>query len=483
MPIAAVLVAHSLVYNFVCDDAFISFVYSRNLAEHGQLVFNVGLPPVEGYTNFLWTVVLGGLMALGVAPELAARVLGTVFGVATLAVVMRLTRRLRGAPSGWDLLAPAFLAASSGYACWCSGGLETQMFTFFVTLGLCAEGPAASGAALAAAALTRPEGVLVTAVVGVYRLARRRLRIGRADLVWAATFLAIWAPYWAWRWRYYGWFFPNTFYVKAGGAPPPGYAREMLGNGLYYVGQWAWQSRAVFALPLCVLGIRRQRGFGLLVTGLTFTYLAYAVVVGGDFMGLHRFVMPLFVTTAVLAAVGLEALGSRALAAALWLAFAVSQVLVTRAALETRADHGIDRPGYLRMYAEDRGLLGKALLAHLGPDDFSVVGGVGVQPYYGRMRAVDVFGLVSDDIAHNEPPVRARAGHQKWARPERVLGYHPTFIFYCYALRHDPQSGRPECGEAGWLEQHGYEPVTLHVPGVHDGEYYTFLKRKDRAWP
>ena len=61
---AAALVAHSLVFNFVTDDAFISFVFSRNLAEHGQLVFNLG-EPVEGYTNFLWTVVLGALMKLG----------------------------------------------------------------------------------------------------------------------------------------------------------------------------------------------------------------------------------------------------------------------------------------------------------------------------------------------------------------------------------------------------------------------------------
>jgi hypothetical protein len=55
---ALVLVLHSLAYNFVTDDAYISFVYSRNLAEHGQLAFNLG-HPVEGYTNFLWTVILG----------------------------------------------------------------------------------------------------------------------------------------------------------------------------------------------------------------------------------------------------------------------------------------------------------------------------------------------------------------------------------------------------------------------------------------
>ena len=49
---AIALVVHSLAYNFVTDDAYISFVFSRNLAEHGELTFNLG-QPVEGYTNFL----------------------------------------------------------------------------------------------------------------------------------------------------------------------------------------------------------------------------------------------------------------------------------------------------------------------------------------------------------------------------------------------------------------------------------------------
>src|SRR6478736_9474678 len=85
---ALALVLHSLAYNFVTDDAYISFVYSRNLAEHGELSFNLG-HPVEGYTNFLWTVILGLLMIPGIAPEISSRVLGTACALATLYVVFR----------------------------------------------------------------------------------------------------------------------------------------------------------------------------------------------------------------------------------------------------------------------------------------------------------------------------------------------------------------------------------------------------------
>jgi arabinofuranosyltransferase len=491
LPLAGALIAHSLVFDFVSDDAYISFVYSRNLAELGELTFNPG-ERVEGYTNFLWTLLLGVLMKLGIAPELSSRVLGTAFGVATLVLVTRLSARLRGGPSLWDYLPAALLAASSGYACWCSGGLETQMFTFLVMLGVhgvVVERPVLSGVALALSAMTRPEGALVTAACGVWRLARCRLRIGREDVLWGLAFLAVWAPWFAWRWWYYGWPFPNTFYVKAGGTPPPSYAADMRAQGLFYVWQWLTQSRAVYAIPLVAAGVWRRPGFGGFCLLLTAVYLGYTVSVGGDFMGLHRFVMPLFVTTALLAAIGLEAVADRlppaarpVCAALLAGGFAASQVPVTRQALVPTADRGIDRPGYLERYAEDRALLGKALAPRLRPDDFSVMGGAGVQPYYARMRGFDVFGLVSEDVAHNEPPVRARPGHQKWARPERVLGYNPTFLFYCYALHANP-SRYQLCGEAGWFMQRGYEAVTIFVPGVKDGEYYTFLKRKDRPWP
>ena len=69
---AALLAWHASRYWFVTDDAYISFVYSRNLAEHGELVFNAGMDPVEGYTNFLWTVLLGVLAAAVLAPAALA---------------------------------------------------------------------------------------------------------------------------------------------------------------------------------------------------------------------------------------------------------------------------------------------------------------------------------------------------------------------------------------------------------------------------
>ena len=94
------LCAHSLAFDFVTDDAFISFVYAKNLVEHGALVFNLG-ERVEGYTNFLWTVILAGAIKLGLDPVLCAKLLGAASAFAALV----------GAAGGAALLAALVFAS------------------------------------------------------------------------------------------------------------------------------------------------------------------------------------------------------------------------------------------------------------------------------------------------------------------------------------------------------------------------------------
>ena len=52
-------------YDVVQDDAYISLVYSKNLVAGDGLVFNLG-ERVEGYTNFLWVMLLAVPHALDV---------------------------------------------------------------------------------------------------------------------------------------------------------------------------------------------------------------------------------------------------------------------------------------------------------------------------------------------------------------------------------------------------------------------------------
>ena len=508
---ALVLVGHSLLYNFVTDDAYISFVYSRNLAQHGELSFNLG-SPVEGFTSFLWTVILGLGMKVGVLPELSSRVLGTACALVTLVVTFRLMEIALGRKTPWAVIPALLLACSSGYACWTSGGLETQLFTMLVVIAIhgtvtAVETPralAGVGIALALAAMTRPEGLLVAGILGVIHLSTlvstRRAGGWRYELLAIGGFLVLWAPWFVWRWQYYGYLWPNTYYVKASGRwLDKRHPLEMLRGGGYYVWVWLTQTKLLYALPVAVVGlIVGRRGtprfaLALTCTLLSISYLSYAVTVGGDFMGLHRFIMPVFVTAAIAVTLGLEALAGWSgrphvgvIAAALLVSgFALSQWNLTRRALRPdnlAADHGIiDTPAFLIVYTEDRAAIGRAMAPCFRDDDFSIVGGAGAQPYFGHMRAIDVFGLVSKRIAHDEPRVRARAGHTKFASDSLLAEYDPTFVFSCYQIHGTPEQPHLPCAPF-WLGR-GYEEVTMHVPEMRQsGTYYTFLAKKARGF-
>lgn len=511
---SAVLIWHSLRYDFVTDDAFISFVYSRNLAEHGELVFNPGMDPVEGYTNFLWTLLLGLLMLVGLQPEVTSLVLGTGFAIATLVVVQRTAAHLWRGKGWWDQVPPALLALSAGYACWSSGGLETQMFTFWIALAvhLYLRGDEDGrmlrrvGPVLALAAMTRPEGLMVAAVIGLHRLGvmllrDRRWRPSRDELLCAACFLAVWAPWFAWRWWYYGYFFPNTYYVKASGAASGAYHAEMQRLGLHYVWTFLRDSGLLYGAPLALAGLlaaplrSRRMLFGSLAALIGAVYLYYTVGVGGDFMGLHRFVMPLVPLGALAVAGGLrfavellprwQRVTGPALAIALVAGFAVFQLRLT--AESTRAgnwksDRGIDTPSYLAVYAHDRAVIGKHMQPCFRDDDFAIFGGAGAKPYYAEVRGIDVYGLVSERIGHEEPRKNPRPGHNKWGSDRLLHDHDPTFVFSCYSIHPDPERPRWNCSPAPWVsKKRGFEIVTLRIPGlVQQGEYYTFLARRDR---
>jgi len=136
--IAVGLLVHLRAWSFLCDDAFISFRYASNLARHGALVYNVEpLERVEGYTNFLWVLVLAAGDAIGLRPETLAPILTAGASLASLGLVALIGAALRrrfgpGQPDQRvfgvvDLLAPALLVLTPEFVVWASSGLETSL--------------------------------------------------------------------------------------------------------------------------------------------------------------------------------------------------------------------------------------------------------------------------------------------------------------------------------------------------------------------
>jgi hypothetical protein len=280
---------------FVCDDAYISFRYARNLASGAGLVFNPGDAPVEGYTNFLWVLLLAAGSALGAAPERLAPALSLAATVALWALVAGYALRDRPAPGqGWLVVVPPLLlAATRSVAVWSSGGLETRLFELLVLGGtlrlsgelsrlLRGEAPGRPGAALllALATLTRPDGLLVALSLGAAALLVCR-PLPRAWLARSALlFAALVGAHLAFRIAYYGDLVPNTFHAKVGGRLWPTMGLAYLGMFALEYGLWLW-------VPFWWAGLRfhRRRGTGrvpLLFGAAVLPHLAYVVAIGGD---------------------------------------------------------------------------------------------------------------------------------------------------------------------------------------------------------
>ena len=96
------------------------------------------------------------------------------------------------------------------------------------------------------------------------------------------------------------------------------------------------------------------------------------------------------------------------------------------------------------------------------------------------MRSIDVFGLVSDTIAHGSPRSNPRPGHTKWGSDAILASYDPDFVFSCYQLHRGPLSPPLPCNTGFWIAR-GFEPVTMFIPDLAErGQFYTFLAKKAR---
>jgi hypothetical protein len=214
-------------------------------------------------------------------------------------------------------------------------------------------------------------------------------------------------------------------------------------------------------------------------------FLLYVASVGGDFMGLYRFALPVVPLWAVAAALALgellagvlrSSVARFAAVTALLALYAFHDLGVDRAALAIGSDNGIDTPGYLKWYTDDRAAIGRWFGRYAQPDDYAVVGGAGAQVYYSGIRSLDAFGLSDEYIAHHVPPVSNRPGHEKYAPLDYQLARRPTIITSNYYNIGPAPLQREDA--AAWRAR-GYHYVSVQIPGL-SSPWYTFLKRADR---
>ena len=222
---------------------------------------------------------------------------------------------------GW--MALGLLCSSATFAVWTSGGgLETRQFTFFIVAAVAllmvhgkkSWGLLAASLSLAAAALTRPEGLMLAACCfgwfAVQRLTtgqRNLFKLAREMIPLVTPFVVLVSAHFLFRYVYYGEWLPNTYYAK--------HVRPWYESGFRYLWAAALETGLYILLPLAFLALRtrwrmaRDGAYALALLCVV-VHMAYLLPIGGDHFEYRPldFYWPLL---AVPAAEGIALLGFR----------------------------------------------------------------------------------------------------------------------------------------------------------------------------
>ncbi len=224
LPILLFLVQVITLWGFTIDDVAISYRYALHVAEGSGLTWNPGTAPVEGYSNFLWVLILAGAKWIGFDIETAAVSLGALLGILTLCLSYLLCRKL-WAPQRFWWLPVLLVALTPEWVLWIISGLEIALFGFFLLLSL--EGLSNTGTrsrrnwllsvGLSGLTLTRPEGVALSILVltsGMLAEPGYTLKRIKAYAVPLIAVLGSALGLLIFRLVYFGSPLPNTVYAK-----------------------------------------------------------------------------------------------------------------------------------------------------------------------------------------------------------------------------------------------------------------------------
>ncbi|MFA3782163.1 hypothetical protein ABRY23_03780 [Melioribacteraceae bacterium 4301-Me] len=426
---------------FVQDDAFISFRYAKNFAEGIGLVFNKG-ERVEGYTNFLWTMLMSLSFKLGFDPVLFSYYAGITFFVISLLFTYKIAEI---AFDFWEensskllsLLVVILLGTNYTFSAYATGGLETQMQTAFVTasvfffLNVLYKKKESYlnlffiSLLLIISVLVRPDSLVFVFLIffGFFYLREERntankILVVQRFLVLLVPFLTVLIAYLLWKLFYYGDILPNSFYTKVGGI-------ESIPAGLIYIGlffssYWLFPILILFPFYLNKF-VKKNNTTIKFLSFIIVVWLLYLVKIGGDFME-FRFLVPILPFLFVVI---------------VWTIYALIEEKKVRYALIViiilgsiyhkvtfHYLHGIESIKNLagHLYDENQNWIevGKRLHELFPNRNVTIaVSAAGAVPFYSELPAVDMYGINDSEIAKNGIIIGNRPGHQKFS----TIGY------------------------------------------------------------
>ncbi|WP_410637938.1 hypothetical protein [Amycolatopsis sp. lyj-346] len=221
---------HQLLFATVTEDALVTFRYAQNIADGNGPVFNPG-ERVEGYTNFLWLVLVAlPRAAFGADIRTTAVVFGVFAALGCVLLSCFLANRIAAAaaPDGAEprpaigVAAAVLTASAGGLAVYGASGSEVPLFVLLVLAvgyALAARRPVVAGVLVAFAVMTSPEGLVVAVLAGLWLVgaALKQRHSWWAPVGYAQGALVFLVPRLAWRVTFYQHYIPAPLAAKLGG--------------------------------------------------------------------------------------------------------------------------------------------------------------------------------------------------------------------------------------------------------------------------
>ena len=296
------------------DDTFISLRYVKNFVSGNGLVFNPN-EKVEGYTNLLWVIILSGTAILQIDPVSASQYLSVSSGIIAVIFLYKiiLVMLKKSDPSHVNKLfnfvglMPVFLMVFTGaFVYWAVSGMESNLFMalilgaiyYYFKYNSFQEQQTkinyATSIFLALASLTRPEGILIAFLLFAYKISYPAIRYKKN--IFTKTFVLELSVYvlpvfchFLFRYLYYGYLLPNTFYAKAN------FDMSGLTAGLNYLLSFITSYLLYGAVVLIIIFSLHYKKLNyevILLFLILIVYSAYVVFIGGDVLAQHRFWLP-----------------------------------------------------------------------------------------------------------------------------------------------------------------------------------------------
>ncbi|MCI0448936.1 MAG: hypothetical protein L0Y79_04005 [Chlorobi bacterium] len=457
-------------FDFIQDDSYITYRYVKNFTEGNGLVFNTG-EKVEGYTCFLWVIILSFVKVLGFNFISASQTLGIISSLLTLFITYRISSKIF--PKNRDtfynltfsLIAVLLVAVNGSFAYWTVSGMETGLFGFLVTLGVylyLAENKnkkpslPLSSIVFLLAAMTRPEGNLIFAITVLHKIiiilkskssdsqSKAKILISKNNLLWFAIYIIPALIFMFWRYSYYGYLFPNTFYAKTGSS------LEYFKTGLDYFWQFAKDYGlygVLIALTLVNLK-KKERLFDILyLLMIFFIFCVYVIFIGGDVLRPNRFFVPIMPVFFILVQEGLNELislldkkRSFIYDTILGLAFAVGFSYYTyKNEYEQIKKFAFTEKGLVEKMMLTAGWL-KTKQTDAGRPLVVAATTIGAVSYYSEVTLIDMLGLTDKEVAHNPQPIAEISSREVgWRERNYNVGYilsrKPDYIYFSTGLK------------------------------------------------